>query len=118
VLAVCTDITRIIDLERQGQVLRSQFFSSIAHELRTPLNSILPILKLILESLRRKPSDLSRVMQLLQVVMNSTTHLQNVINDALDITRIENNRFEVFPSLFNIREVLNEVCEVMRFQID
>lgn len=118
VLAVCTDITRIIDLERQGQLLRSQFFSSIAHELRTPLNSILPILKLILDNLRRKPSDLSKVMQLLSIVMNSATHLQSVINDALDITRIENNRFEVFPSLFNIREVLNEVCEVMRFQID
>ena len=47
-MVVCTDITRIMELEKQGQVLRAQFFSSIAHELRTPLNSIIPILKLVL----------------------------------------------------------------------
>jgi len=94
---VCTDITRIIELEKQGQVLRAQFFSSIAHELRTPLNSVIPILKLILALLSsgQVPVDMVRVTKLLNVVHNGTIHLQNVINDALDITRLENNKFDI-----------------------
>ena len=51
ILAVCSDITRIKEMEKEGQILRSQFFSSVAHELRTPLNSIIPILKLMLDLL-------------------------------------------------------------------
>ena len=47
-LAVCTDITRIMKLEKEGQVMRAHFFSSIAHELRTPLNTIIPMLKIVL----------------------------------------------------------------------
>ena len=50
-MAVCSDITRIKEMEKEGQILRSQFFSSVAHELRTPLNSIIPILKLMLDLL-------------------------------------------------------------------
>lgn len=77
ILAVCTDITRIIELEKQGQVLRAQFFSSIAHELRTPLNSVIPILKLILTLLSsgQVPVDIARVTRLLHVVHNGTIHL-------------------------------------------
>ena len=78
-------------------MLRAQFFSSIAHELRTPLNSVIPILKLILALLSsgQVPVDMVRVTKLLNVVHNGTIHLQNVINDALDITRLENNKFDI-----------------------
>ena len=50
-IAVFTDITKMKEMEKEGQKLRSLFFSSVAHELRTPLNSVIPILKLVLEIL-------------------------------------------------------------------
>lgn len=56
-LAVMSDITRLKEIEKEGQVLRSQFFSSVAHELRTPLNSVIPILKLVITTLQRHISD-------------------------------------------------------------
>ena len=50
-IAVFADITKMKEMEKDGQRLRSQFFSSVAHELRTPLNSVIPILKLVLQIL-------------------------------------------------------------------
>lgn len=74
--------------------MRGTFFSSIAHELRTPLNSIIPILKMILDQLDSTQNGLNkRVLGLIKVVLNSSLHLQNVIEDALDISRLENNKF-------------------------
>jgi len=74
--------------------MRNNFFSSVAHELRTPLNSIIPILKMILDQLAITHPHLNkRTIELLKVVLNSSLHLQNVIEDALDISRLENNKF-------------------------
>lgn len=88
--------------------MRATFFSSVAHELRTPLNSISPIVKMVIELFKRGVDDVQRdrISNLLHIVLNSSVHLQNVIEDALDITRIENNKFSVFIEEFNLREVV------------
>lgn len=93
--------------------MRAMYFSSIAHELRTPLNSIIPIIRMILTNFRQSIDD--RVENYLKIVLNSSLHLENVIEDALDMSRIENGKFEIINELFDIRETLNEVCEVMEF---
>ena len=91
--------------------MRAQFFSSIAHELRTPLNSIIPILKLVLGMLINlngdlRSLDLPKIMKFVQIVHNSSIHLENVFNDALDISRLENNKFEIHKTPFAIREIV------------
>lgn len=57
-----------------------------------------------------------RIVNLLNIVQNSSVHLQNVIEDALDITRIENNKFTLFIESVDIRELVHQVCDVMKFQ--
>ena len=91
------------------------YFASIAHELRTPLNSIIPMLRMIL-STHRSSLD-PKIINYLTIILNSALHLQNVIEDALDMSRIENDKFEILKELFNIRDALKEVCEVMDFQV-
>ena len=98
--------------------MRSKFFSSIAHELRTPLNSIIPIIMLVLQILASDNPDMAKVIKYLKVVQNSSIHLEHVIEDALDISRIENGNFQINKSHFNIREAVNEVADIMRFQIE
>ena len=72
-IAICTDVTRIKELEHLSKKMRAMFFSSIAHELRTPLNSIIPMIKMILE---RHGDELNpRVRKCLQIVLNSSLHL-------------------------------------------
>lgn len=82
------------------------FFSSVAHELRTPLNSIIPMTRMLRENLK---SD-EKSQKYLQIIMNSSLHLQNVIEDALDMSRIENNKFEIQNDFYDIREMAQEVC--------
>jgi signal transduction histidine kinase len=77
----------------------------------------MPIVKLILTLLGNKREN-QRVVELLRIVHNGTIHLENVINDALDVTRFENNKFEIHKEMFNIRDILKEVFDIMKFQIE
>jgi signal transduction histidine kinase len=94
--------------------MRAMFFSSIAHELRTPLNSIIPMIKMILLNFLSSIDE--RVKNYLKIILNSSLHLQNVIEDALDMSRIENNKFTIFKEMFDIREAVKEVSSIMEFQ--
>lgn len=112
-MAICSDITRIKEIEQQSYKMRSMFFSSVAHELRTPLNSIIPILRMVLSNPNLSPE----LRQYIQIVLNSALHLQNVIEDALDMSRIENNKFAVHKEMFDLNLAINEVVEIMNFQL-
>ena len=104
-------------------MMRSHFFSSIAHELRTPLNSIIPLVLIVIQILQSSAVSLTeenklRALKYLKIISNSSVHLQNVIEDALDISRLENNKFEIFKSHFDIRKAVSEVYDIMSFQTD
>ena len=94
--------------------MRAMFFSSIAHELRTPLNSIIPMVRMILTNFLSSIDG--RVKNYLNIILNSSLHLQNVIEDALDMSRIENNKFQIFKEFFDIRSAIQEVASIMEFQ--
>lgn len=59
----------------------------------------------------------ARAKNYLKIILNSSLHLQNVIEDALDMSRLENNKFSIFKEMIDIREAINEVCEIMKFQL-
>lgn len=79
------DFTMIKQLQKDSDKVRSLFFSSVAHELRTPLNSIIPITKMLVSMI----SD-PKASKYLNIIHNSSLHLQNVIEDALNLSCIEN----------------------------
>jgi signal transduction histidine kinase len=56
-----------------------------------------------------------KVKDYLNIIYNSALHLQNVIEDALDMSRLENNKFSIFKELSNIRSAIKEVCDIMKF---
>ena len=119
-LVFCTDITRIkeIELQNKGQKMRDTFFSSVAHELRTPLNSIIPIVRLILLVLTTGVISVDMIERNLKVVLNSALHLESLVEDALDLSRIENNKFTLNKEYFDLRLAINSVCDIMKFQTD
>lgn len=94
IIAVCSDVTYIIEAQNSARKMRSMFFSSVAHELRTPLNSIIPIIRMMLETMGHELSARSRTY--LTIILNAALHLESVIEDALDMSRIENNKFSIF----------------------
>lgn len=70
------------------------FFSSVAHELKTPLNSIIPMIRMMLETMKDELSP--RPITYLNIILSSALHLQSVIDDALDMSRLENNKFTLY----------------------
>ena len=83
---------------------KSEFLANMSHELRTPLNSIMGFTRLVL---RRSGEQLPEVQQEnLKKVLASSDHLLNLINDLLDLSKIEAGRMEVFAADFKIEEVL------------
>lgn len=99
--------------------MRGTFFSSVVHELRTPLNSIVPLVDVIISSLiRQSEIGNGHVLKLLKVIKSSSEHLIQVVEDALDVARIENNKFQVFLESFKFREAIDDVCSIMQFQIE
>jgi signal transduction histidine kinase len=73
IIAVCSDITRIKDLEEASQKLREMFFSSVAHELRTPLNSIIPVIRMIIDFYSQKLD--AQFLRYMKIIFNSSMHL-------------------------------------------
>jgi signal transduction histidine kinase len=81
---IFNNITRIKELEKNQNKMRGMFFSSMAHELRTPLNSIIPMCS----ALERYVQNSERGLEILKIIKNSSIHLQNLIEDSLDLSRI------------------------------
>ena len=112
---MCSDISRVRDLESTSKRMKDLYFTSMAHELRTPLNSILPIVRLIIDLYSSKLD--SRLMNYLQIIHNSSFYLKNLIEDALDLCRLENRTFLVSLTPFNFRRALKEVSDIMEYLV-
>ena len=82
------------------------------------MNSIIPILKIVIGMLRNERPDIVRILKNVEIAHNGSIHLQNVVEDALDLARLENKKFEIFKEPFEIRKALNDVHDIMKFQID
>jgi len=87
--------------------LKSVFLASMSHELRTPLNSIIGFTGVLLQGLAGELNDEQR--KQLTIVKGSARHLLDLINDVLDISKIEAGRVELFPEEFQLDEMVNDV---------
>ena len=97
-------------MEEVQYQMKSMFFASIAHELRTPLNSIIPMT----DRLQRLIQD-ERCQTYLEAIKCSSIFLSNIIEEALDMSRIENNKFTINNEWFNIRDAISDIAKVMNF---
>jgi len=89
--------------------VKSAFLASMSHELRTPLNSIIGFTGIIINELAG-PLNLEQKKQM-KMVKGSAHHLLNLINDVLDISKIEARELEVSCETFSMRNVVNQVAE-------
>jgi signal transduction histidine kinase len=92
---------------------KDEFLSHISHELRTPLNSILGFSKMILDGLCTKPEEQH---ELLQDVFSSAQHLLALVDDILDIRRIEEGRMTLRIENVDFRQLLDSTLPLVALQ--
>ena len=92
---------------------KSAFLANMSHELRTPLNSILGYTQI----LQRRYSD-PFITNGLSIVMKSGEHLLTLINDILDLSKIEAGKLQLYPSLCHFPPFLSTIVEIIRARAD
>jgi len=96
---------------QEATARKSAFLASMSHELRTPMNAIIGFTNLVL----RRSGDVlpERQRDNLTKVLQSAHHLLNLINDILDLSKIEAGRMEVRPARFEVKKLLMTCCETV-----
>jgi len=108
--AQVANVIWVTDLYQQAQAAsqaKTEFLSRMSHELRTPMNSILGFAQL-LEISQKDPLTQGQRDRVLQIV-DGGNHLLNLINEVLDISRIEAGRLQVSPEPVRVLDALREV---------
>jgi PAS domain S-box-containing protein len=98
---------RLRELDR----LKSEFLSTMSHELRTPLNSIIGFTSILLKGLAG-PLNPEQLKQL-GLVQSSARHLLSLINDLLDLSRIESGRLELQRDAFDFADIVSETVNLL-----
>jgi signal transduction histidine kinase len=105
-----SDVTR----EREVERLKDEFVSIVSHELRTPLTSILGYTELLLA--REFPRDEQR--QFIDIVYKQSEHLSQLVEDMLDISRLDAGRLTLNRWAVNLRRVVTELTNQLNAELD
>ncbi len=94
--------------------LKTNFLSNMSHELRTPLNSVIALSGVLNRRLKNKIAE--EEYSYLDVIERNGKHLLSLINDILDISRIEAGREEIEISRFNANQLIADIVEMIQPQ--
>jgi protein-histidine pros-kinase len=100
-----------IELENAA-TSKNKFLANMSHELRTPLNGIIGFAEFLVDG---KPGPLNaRQKDYLGDILNSGRHLLQLINDILDLSKVEANRMDFHPEPFSVLKAIEGVCAVAK----
>ena len=88
---------------------KSDFLSRMSHEIRTPMNAIIGMTAIALQ----QGQEQEQIMECLQKIQTSSTYLLGLINDILDMSKIESGKMKLEPINFDIYEMLNTIRELI-----
>jgi len=91
---------------------KSTFLANMSHELRTPLNGILGYAQI----LQRDPSLATGQQHGLTIIEQSGNHLLNLINDVLDLAKVESGKIELYQIDFHLPSLINSVAEIIKIR--
>jgi signal transduction histidine kinase/CheY-like chemotaxis protein len=92
---------------------KSDFLANMSHEMRTPMNAVIGM-----TSIARASDDIEKKDYCLKKIEDASAHLLGVINDILDMSKIEANKFELSPVEFHFEKMLQKTVGVIGFRVD
>ncbi|HYD53761.1 MAG TPA: ATP-binding protein [Gemmatimonadaceae bacterium] len=112
VLALYAELDRRAEELQRASQLKTSFLSNVSHELRTPLSSILNIARLLVDASGGEFTPEHRKMA--GYIRTSAQSLYEIVNDLLDIAKIEAGKVEVRPSAFTVEELFKALRGMFR----
>jgi len=103
------DMRRALVLADSANHAKTRFLSNMSHDIRTPLNAIINMTRFAMADYNSR----EKTMEHLDVIMASSEHLLKLINDILDMSRIESGKLSFATEPFDIKTALREVCEMI-----
>ncbi len=98
----------------QASKAKSTFLSNMSHDIRTPMNAIVGFTNLAITHIDNKP----RVEEYLRKIMTSGNHLLNLINDVLDMSRIESGKVQLEEKPYNLADILDGLRSILQADIN
>ena len=108
---------RTAELENQVKIAesasnaKSEFLANMSHEIRTPINAVIGMTVIGRNAYNIEKKDYS-----FDKINDASTHLLGVINDILDMSKIEAHKLELVSEKYNFRKTINNIVEVMKFK--
>ena len=101
----------------QASIAKTRFLASVSHELRTPLNAIIGFSEILSQELFGRLEN-EKQAEYVNLIRDSGQHLLAVVNDILDMSKIETGRFELIPEPFDIAELVRQCCDMMKAEFE
>ena len=110
------DITQsklFIEATQAASQAKSEFLANMSHEIRTPINAIIGMV-----TLGKTTADPVRKDYCLTRISDASAHLLGVINDVLDMSKIESGKFELSPVEYNFENMIQRVANIVNFRME
>jgi signal transduction histidine kinase len=101
------------DAANAASIAKSDFLSHMSHDIRTPINGIMGMTEIALKNI----DDKDRVLDCLQKIDGSSGHLLSLVNDVLDMSRIESGKVQISHKPLNILELLRHCSSIISGQL-
>jgi len=108
-----TEIEAARQKAEQASVAKGNFLSNMSHEIRTPLNAIIGMTSIGTASPDADKKDYS-----LKKINEASKHLLGIINDILDVSKIEANKYSLSMASFELEEMIQRVVDVINFRVE
>lgn len=102
-------------LAEKANQAKSEFLSNMSHELRTPLNAVLGYAQILQ---REKEYDPAQVREAIKIIHQSGEHLLTLINDILDLSKIEAGKMELYSTEVDLHSFLTSIISIMRMKAE
>ncbi len=114
ILSINRQLRKAIRMVERANEAKTQFLSSMSHDIRTPMNAVIGMTEIAKSHL----DDPEYVKSCLDKVSLSGNHLLTLVNDILDISKVESGKMSLNPSVFSVRESVELMMEMVRQSAD
>ena len=113
IMSINRQLRKSVEETRNANMAKTRFLSSMSHDIRTPMNAIIGMTEIAVKHI----DDRRRVLDCLDKITLSGSHLLTLINDVLDISQVESGRMSLHPVVFSLSECTTNLVNIVKPQI-